>query len=183
MNLRSRPFAQCHRVSSLRRRPTAQRRREQALTETPDRSTAPRTSAYGDARLLNGAKHRGCWVRLKAHPRRIPPSLPPFSGERWEGGLFPSPGKELPNAPGEQTTPPPSPQAGCRGAVPPPGVQGGVPLYPKRWRVGRWDNGARQARPFADGGRHAKPDPSLMEGARQARPFADGGRTPSQTLR
>ncbi len=125
------------------------------LTETPDRSTAPRTSAYGDARPLNGAEHRGCWVRLKAHPRRIPPSLPPFSGESWEGGLFASPGKELPNAPGEQTTPPPSPQAGCRGRSPRRGYRGSPPV-PKN--VGGWAGGTTA---------QAKPVPSLIEGARQ----------------
>ena len=30
-----------------------------------------------------------------------------------------------------------------QGAQPPPGVQGESPCFQKRWRVGRWDNGAR----------------------------------------
>ena len=114
------------------------------LTETLARSTALRTSAYGDARLLNGAEHRGCWVRLKAHPRRIPPSLPPFSGESWEGGLFPSPGKELPSAPGEQT--PFRPPSGVQGDSPRRGYSVS-PCSQKRWRVGRWDNGVRHHKP------------------------------------
>ena len=43
--------------------------------------------------------------------------------------------------------------AGLQGAQPPPGVQGESPCTQKRWRVGRWDNGAGQSRPSAEGGR------------------------------
>ena len=105
--------AHCRRVSSLRRRPTAQRRREQALTETPDRSmpsrkqltetpdcsTAPRTSAYGDARLLNGAEHRGCWGLLKANPRRIPHPCPRSQRKAGKGVFFLHLARKLPDAP------------------------------------------------------------------------------------
>ena len=119
------------RVSSLRRRPPAQWRRTQ-LTENA-RSMAPRTRAWG---------------RLKSPPPANPPPLRPF----------PTPAGRLASAactslrtrkkvrkwgPTRQVSkrrrrrPP---QAGCRGAAPAGGT-GGVPLYPKRWRVGRWDNG------------------------------------------
>ena len=95
MPLRIRAYGEAHPLNgaantSLRRRPPAQWRCEYELTETPTCSMAPRIRAYGDAHLLNGAankslqrclpaqcgEHRGCWDRLKAHPRRIPNPCP-----------------------------------------------------------------------------------------------------------
>ena len=67
--------------------------------------------------------------------------------------------------PGEQAVPPPFPQPGAGGAAPAGGT-GGVPLYPKRWRVGRWDSGVRQARPFAEGGRAPQQDHPSRESPR-----------------
>ena len=46
-----------------------------------------------------------------------------------------------------------------QGAQPPPGVQGESPCSGKRWRVGRWDNGAGQANPPADRGRRPQQGP------------------------
>ena len=56
-----------------------------------------------------------------------------------------------------------------QGAQPPPGVQRESPCTQKRWRVGRWDNGARQARPSADGGRRPSQNhPSPSAGGRRS---------------
>ena len=48
-------------------------------------------------------------------------------------------------------------RAGCRGRSPRRGYSVS-PCYQKRWRVGRWDNGARQARPSADRGLRPRQD-------------------------
>ena len=92
--------------------------------------------------------------------------------------------RKHPDAPGEKTLPPSFPQAGCRGLRPRRGysespailsesltclskegagnpmlrreVQGVSPCTQKRWRAGRWDNGAGQSRPSAEGGRRPK---------------------------
>ena len=52
-----------------------------------------------------------------------------------------------------------SPPSRVQGAQPPPGVQGESPCTQKRWRVGRWDNGARQTRPSVEGGRRPRQNP------------------------
>ena len=88
------------------------------LTETPDCSTAPRTSAYGDARLLNGAEHRGCWGLLKANPRRIPHPCPRSQRKAGKGVFSLHLARKHPNAPCDKTTPPPSPKQGAGGAAP-----------------------------------------------------------------
>ncbi len=53
---------------------------------------------------------------------------------------------------GSRTTAPPHLSKRGAGDAALAGGTGGVPLYPRR-RVGRWDNGAGQSRPSADGGR------------------------------
>ncbi len=57
------------------------------------------------------------------------------------------------------------------GGAAPAGGTGGVPLFLKRWRVGRWDNGAGHA------------NPPLKKGAGQTRPSVERGRKPEQDLR
>ena len=130
------------------------------LTETPARSMASRTRAYGGARPLNGAvgkslrrhlpaqchcvsnlrrripaqyrrvsslrrrqparwrREQGLLGPVEGQPPANPPSLPPFSEESWEGGLFPSPGKEASRRAKVKNGASSVPQAGCRGRSP-----------------------------------------------------------------
>ncbi len=75
------------------------------------------------------------------------------------------------------------PPSRVQGAAPPPGVQGGASLYPKRWRVGRWDNGARQARPFADRGRRPRQNhPSPLKDMVKDRGYMAGGNADGQAV-
>ena len=88
------------------------------LTETPDCSTAPRTSAYGDARLLNGAEHRGCWGLLKANPRRIPHPCPRSQRKAGKGVFSLHLARKASRRAKVKNGASSVPQAGCRGHSP-----------------------------------------------------------------
>ena len=80
------------------------------------------------------------------------------------------------------------PPSGVQGAQPPPGVQGAFPCFQKRWRVGRWDNGAGQANPpLKEGASHNKTTrptgascPSPVPSGRLDAPTQDRDRPPSR---
>ena len=104
-------------------------------------------------------KNIGGWAGgTTAHAKPIPPLKDGASHNktiRPAGASCPSPRtrrmarkRRLPRSPSR-----------VQGAQPPPGVQGESPCFQKRWRVGRWDNSARQANPPAEGRRKPKRNP------------------------
>ena len=81
----------------------------------------------------------------------------------WAGGTTAPAKPDPPLKEGASHNKPPFSKQGAGGAAPAGGT-GGVPLYPKRWRVGRWDNGARHRQPPAEQNAHPEPQRRLGGG-------------------
>ena len=83
------------------------------------------------------------------HPESLPPSLPPHPREGQQAPLVPAPAPRQP--------PHPSPMQRAGGAAPA-GGKACPPVSKNVGGVGRWDNGAGQARPSSEGGRRPQRD-------------------------